>query len=198
MLSELVPGVRELRSALAAGYLWLIFGWLLLHDDIGDAGGPISDLVDLGEAATDVGLGIAASFVAYLVGSLSEDLFLRWFIRWMDKMGLKQRYAGDSEDVERIADAELMREELSRLENSADRAQAEARLRVALVPPLLAIVIYLMASDSLLWAASFIGVVAVSVQAWMRVRDWFAASEKLSGFRSAHQLIEPPAMGSSS
>ena len=31
MLTSLLPGVRDLRAPLAAGYIWLLFGWLVVE-----------------------------------------------------------------------------------------------------------------------------------------------------------------------
>ena len=200
MLSELLPGLRELRSALAAGYLWLIFAWLLFHAEVDDAGGPLGDLVDLGGDVSDIGLATAASFAAYLVGSLSEDIFVRWFLRLMERRGtLAQEYGAQAADeVERINDPDLVREELARLDNDADRAESEARLRVALLPPTAAIFTYLAIEHDPSWALGWIGVVALGAQAWVRVVDSFSANMKLSAFRSEHNLVQRAGLGSSS
>jgi hypothetical protein len=77
VLASLLPGVRDLRAPLAAGYIWLLVGWLLVHERYAGwdkDGGPLGALIDLADALTPVGLGIAASFVAYLIGSLSQSL----------------------------------------------------------------------------------------------------------------------------
>jgi hypothetical protein len=71
-LANILPGLREIRAPLAAGYLWLFFGYLVFGaPERRDATGLEQKLIDLGDALSPVGLAVAASFVAYLVGSLS-------------------------------------------------------------------------------------------------------------------------------
>jgi hypothetical protein len=77
VLSQVLPGLREIRGPLAAGYLWLLFGWLVFNASLKEAGGPVGELVELGGEVSDATLAVAASFAAYLVGSLSEDGFRR-------------------------------------------------------------------------------------------------------------------------
>ena len=77
MLASLLPGVRELRAPLAAGYPWLLAAWLLFYDEIrsrDEATGAVDTFYGLNDAATAIGLAIALSFVAYLIGSLSQAL----------------------------------------------------------------------------------------------------------------------------
>jgi hypothetical protein len=80
MLASLLPGIRELRAPLAAGYIWLAFLYLVFGtpDTLADLPDPLEALVgeidSFGPAATAV----AASFVAYLVGSISQDAFGRF------------------------------------------------------------------------------------------------------------------------
>lgn len=72
-ITQLLPGLRDVRGPLIAGYLWLFAGWVFL-------GGPVPDretaadayrpIVELGEALGRVGLVAAFSVVAYLLGSL--------------------------------------------------------------------------------------------------------------------------------
>jgi hypothetical protein len=74
LIANLLPGLRDLRTPLAVGYLWLVALWLLLHKylptSIDAAKGPLRSLYELGDF---VGEGIvlaAMTFVAYLLGSL--------------------------------------------------------------------------------------------------------------------------------
>lgn len=75
---NLLPGVRELRTPLASGYLWLIWLWLLLgglgwlptERPPGD--GEIARLWGLGDALGATVVLAAVSFIAYLVGSFLE------------------------------------------------------------------------------------------------------------------------------
>jgi hypothetical protein len=71
-LSNLLPGFRQLRAPLAAGYLWLLFIYLVA--DLGDAhptSGITKQIADLGDALSPVGVAAAAGFAAYLIGSFS-------------------------------------------------------------------------------------------------------------------------------
>jgi hypothetical protein len=76
-LANLMPGVRELRAPLAAGYLWLLAAWLVLAERIPpeeEATGLLKSLYDLGDVATAIGFAIALSFAAYLVGIISQAI----------------------------------------------------------------------------------------------------------------------------
>lgn len=67
MLASLLPGLRELRAPLAAGYLWLVVGWLLLHDRIGtgsDTSASVDALVRLKDEMGPGALVAALTFVA--------------------------------------------------------------------------------------------------------------------------------------
>jgi hypothetical protein len=70
VLLNILPGLRELRAPLAAGYLWLLVGWLAF----GDAELPrharefLEEFRGLGDA-------VALSFAAYLLGALLSDAF---------------------------------------------------------------------------------------------------------------------------
>jgi hypothetical protein len=71
MLLNLLPGLRELRAPLAAGFLWLFAAWLAFEGAIPEpAGAP--EFFDQFEA---VGAAAALTFAAYLVGSFLSDLF---------------------------------------------------------------------------------------------------------------------------
>lgn len=75
MLASLLPSLRELRTPLASGYLWLLDLWLLAGDRLPrtrPTSGPIAHLWDLNGYFGKGTLIGAASFAAYLVGSLIE------------------------------------------------------------------------------------------------------------------------------
>jgi hypothetical protein len=79
MLAGLIPGIREIRAPLAAGYLWLFALWLALKPSLpskDEATGVVADVIDLADAATPVAVAVAVSFAAYLIGSIS-DIVLR-------------------------------------------------------------------------------------------------------------------------
>lgn len=78
MLTAALPGVRELRTPLVIGYIWMLAAWLVWQEwfsgseRANDLIGPLRDLDDV---VTALGAPIALSFVAYFVGSLSADAF---------------------------------------------------------------------------------------------------------------------------
>jgi hypothetical protein len=75
ILSSILPGVRQLRAPLAAGYLWILFVFLVAHlgshrphTDLAD------DLTRLAGAVSPAGLAVGVSFAAYLLGAFSQGL----------------------------------------------------------------------------------------------------------------------------
>jgi uncharacterized protein YjbI with pentapeptide repeats len=78
MLVNLLPGLRELRAPLAAGYIWLSALWLVFRSSLpprAEPTGIIGAIYSLATAADAITVGIVASFTAYLVGSLSQGVF---------------------------------------------------------------------------------------------------------------------------
>jgi hypothetical protein len=71
-VTQLLPGLRDVRGPLIAGYLWLLTGWLLLADRLPQRHslGVYSRAFEAGDALGRVGLAAAASIAAYLIGSL--------------------------------------------------------------------------------------------------------------------------------
>ena len=78
MLSSLIPGLREIRAPLVAGFLWLGFFWLWIdlppRREVEAQEGPWAALLELGDAIGRPGLLAAATFAAYLIGSLTEEV----------------------------------------------------------------------------------------------------------------------------
>jgi hypothetical protein len=84
VFASLLPGFREVRTALAVGYIWLLAWWLAFvgrAPDEDDATGAWSSFYDVRSAASVVGLAIGVSFVAWIVGLLSMRLHLA-YVRW--------------------------------------------------------------------------------------------------------------------
>lgn len=80
MLSSLLPGIREVRAPLAAGFVWLVALWFLLEpgwDRNSGAPGLLGSVNRLMGTLNLVGQGVVLSFAAYLVGSFSVFLFSR-------------------------------------------------------------------------------------------------------------------------
>jgi hypothetical protein len=75
MLLGILPAFRDLRAPLIAGYVLLIAGWLALHDHVPrrqDATGSLRELYDLSSAGGRAGILAAATFAAFLLGSLTQ------------------------------------------------------------------------------------------------------------------------------
>jgi hypothetical protein len=73
MLMSLLPGLRDLRAPLAAGYLWLAGIWLLLIDSIPVSSKATGILKNIYALTHDLGRGTtlaAITFIAYLIGSV--------------------------------------------------------------------------------------------------------------------------------
>jgi hypothetical protein len=74
LFAQVLPGLRDIRAPLAAGYLWMLSIWLLVADSVPDKAptdGVLGELFRLGGVVSTVGTGIALSFLAYIVGALS-------------------------------------------------------------------------------------------------------------------------------
>ena len=78
MLASLLPGLRDLRAPLAAGYLWLAAGWLYfapqLPASVNDADGVLKDIYRVADASNPVAIAAGLTFIAYLLGILSTGL----------------------------------------------------------------------------------------------------------------------------
>ncbi|WP_163632324.1 hypothetical protein [Microbacterium sp. B35-04] len=73
MLTSLLPGLRDLRVPLAAGFLWLVVLWLCVYPAIPtqlEASGLIAQIYRLFGAFGSAALITVVTFVAYLVGIL--------------------------------------------------------------------------------------------------------------------------------
>lgn len=129
MLASLLPGLREIRAPLAAGYLWIAFLWLILRTRIpraAEADGLIGGIYEISSAAGRPAVLAALSFLAYVTGVLSAAVsgFLlalisqstttasirvsevrrraARFIRWLDPARQKPFYQGPSASTERF------------------------------------------------------------------------------------------------
>jgi hypothetical protein len=173
MLASLLPGVREVRGPLVAGYLWLLFAWLVVDvPERAELSGPLAQVAELGDLLTPVGVGVAASFAAYLIGSLSEDLFGGAYRIWLEVRDPEGRLGGPT----RPPANELIQSQVAELTNRIDRLGAEANLRVALTPPLIALIVYMGTEDSAAWFIGGLVVPAMAGQAFLRSRQAIAAT----------------------
>jgi hypothetical protein len=79
MLTNLLPGLRDLRAPLSAGYLWLAAGWLYfapqLPASVENAQGVLKDIYRVVDASEFIAVLTGLSFVAYILGNA-----FYWFI----------------------------------------------------------------------------------------------------------------------
>jgi hypothetical protein len=77
ILANALPGFRDLRAPLVAGYLWLVFAWLLVDPNLNKT--PKNDLgaalYHLGHKVGHIALALAIGILAYLIGSISQGLW---------------------------------------------------------------------------------------------------------------------------
>jgi hypothetical protein len=76
LLASLLPGLREVRAPLAAGYLWIAVAWVILEPSIperDDAKGVMASLYRALDLPSVIGIGLIASFAAYLIGKLATN-----------------------------------------------------------------------------------------------------------------------------
>jgi len=76
ILASALPGFRDLRAPLVAGYMWLLLAWLWVNPDLNHPPqtGIGATVYDLFNRIGRIWLAVAAGVLAYLVGSISQDL----------------------------------------------------------------------------------------------------------------------------
>jgi len=188
VFAQILPGFREVRGPLASGFLWLLLGYLIFHGDVASAHGKVRDVVELGRKLNPAALAVAASFVAYLLGSLSEDLFRRTLIsrvRRRVSFNIDSARAPEARESQVFADtSESFREtQVVRLENEADKLSAESDLRLAILPPLVALILFLTINERALWLLGLVFAAGLGAQVWLRTRDYLIARESLFSLR---------------
>lgn len=85
--TSLIPGLREVRAPLVAGYLWLLGVWLALEPCLpaqGEATGVVANFIDLEQAVSPVVTAIAISALAYFTGAVAEGILGR---AWQGQLG---------------------------------------------------------------------------------------------------------------
>jgi len=70
VLESLLPGAREVRAPLVAGYAVLLASWLLFRQQIASSTSGFVRLRAAADGISDIGVAIAASVTAYLVGAI--------------------------------------------------------------------------------------------------------------------------------
>ena len=190
-LSNLVPGLREARSALVGGYGWLFVAYLIIGEVPDTEGTRFESLAD---AIGPAGIAIVVSFVAYVIGSFVEDLFSNVvrirgarslladlpndprvvrFDPASPSLGVMRRAELDAQRDVAEALAELPERvwaEIERLESQIDRGNAEVLLRSSLIPPLTIASIYLAIQESWWWALGLAVSAALVFQVVLRTR----------------------------
>jgi hypothetical protein len=183
VLTSLLPGVRELRAPLAAGYLWLLLVWLTVAGSLPnkrEAHGSFERLYDLEPLVSTVGIAVVASVGAYLVGSLAIDaqVFLGQVALYLlDKAGGRARWIGSrigpgwfsAEHSERETRKVRLLVLAPAWHAEVDRPDSEATLCMALWPPVTALVVYLGSTISLPWFAALLIPAAIGRQ-WISRR----------------------------
>ncbi|MFD5412439.1 hypothetical protein [Streptomyces nojiriensis] len=75
MLASLLPGIREIRTPLVTGYIWLISLWLIAGDVIprrNQAQGSLKEVYSFADFFGKSAIVAMITFVAYLLGALLE------------------------------------------------------------------------------------------------------------------------------
>lgn len=82
-----MPGLREIRGPLVAGYLWLFAAWLALEDRLptSKSNETFERLWNLADSVGPIALAATASVAAYLIGSLLSAIFAAALKRWRDR-----------------------------------------------------------------------------------------------------------------
>jgi hypothetical protein len=74
MLASLLPGLRDVRTPLTVGYLWLLTAWLVFGEQLpksrASGNGLVAQLFDLGGLLGKAAPIAALSFTAYLLGAI--------------------------------------------------------------------------------------------------------------------------------
>ncbi|MGW5279462.1 hypothetical protein ACWERI_08400 [Streptomyces collinus] len=82
MLMTLLPGLRELRTPLACGYIWLLSMWIAFHGKIPsrrEATGIARAIYDLSGQTGKPATLAAVSFLAFIIGSIVEIRAVTFF-----------------------------------------------------------------------------------------------------------------------
>jgi hypothetical protein len=75
LLTSVLPGLRELRTPLVTGYLWLVVTWVVVSNQVPrvrPTGAAQAALWDLGSMLGRPALIVGLTSIAYLVGALIE------------------------------------------------------------------------------------------------------------------------------
>lgn len=114
ILASALPGFRDLRAPLGAGYSWILFVYLLVQPDITTR--PSNELAgaayDLASAVGPIWVGIACGLAAYVIGSVSL-VVTGWLVPLADLFPFWVRFTGQIsstgiiEQRERLSDGRI-------------------------------------------------------------------------------------------
>jgi hypothetical protein len=120
VLASLLPGLREVRAPLAAGFVWLVALWFLLEPrwPRGDDAGIVGSAARLMDMLNLLGQGVVLSFAAYLLGSFSMFIFSAPLLRLiqMSGDGVQHRYLSGLSELARLSLEQVAADERQHLE----------------------------------------------------------------------------------
>lgn len=173
MLASLLPGLRDVRTPLAVGFLWFFTIWLFFGDRLLDqlpADSPVrTNLLDL---SNFFGAGViltALSFAAYLFGAVvtldTDSLPIRFAERWialrrstgvglelMDHLAKELAKYGEHPVSGELVPADDLRARLlvvsQEMYDQYDRLEAEATFRINVAIPMVAFGVVLSVTTS--------------------------------------------------
>lgn len=177
-LWNLVPGAREARNDLIVGYAWLLAAglWLGVPEIDGGSAG------ELRQAVGSVGVAVALSVAAFLLGSFSSD-----FTRLIPGLRAARAFTtgwSNPMAVLRILDEKEI-EELNRLESTIDRTTAEVSFRLSLVPPVLVAGLATALHDH--W---WLGLIAVGIAAALVLQSIIRRRLSIADIYASRQIRE--------
>jgi hypothetical protein len=110
LLASAIPGLRDVRAPLVAGYLWLLFAWLVVLPETPlskHAGtGAVASVVGLATAAGPVATAAGVSVAAYLIGAISTALPGGGLEAWRSLRAWKLQSRGSDWQIEASPPAE--------------------------------------------------------------------------------------------
>ncbi|MEU0792229.1 hypothetical protein ABZ342_19355 [Amycolatopsis sp. NPDC005961] len=91
MLASLLPGFRDVRSALVAGYMWFCAGWLLIGHyhppQAGLLGKPALDLLELfGTGGRLAAISVLCLLIGEVTGTLVQSVFFQLSVAYLRRL----------------------------------------------------------------------------------------------------------------
>lgn len=143
---------RSPRATSAAGYLWLFFAWVVWGESLPDANDTkpmvVERVYELEGVVSSLGLAVVSSVAAYVVGSIVIDvqrivgLFGKGLAVVVLPASTVTTFRGQYERHQLDLAKTMLLDESEALHADVDRPDTEATFRMALWPPLAALIIY--------------------------------------------------------